>query len=124
MWSVNRYGLTAVGTWAKIDERWRPAIVILRTNQPQYQPCVIPLDSAWQWSPIGDPYPRARAMLPRLGIDPWNDDNVFKLISMVQDRMDDLVKMPPRPPEAEEHVDPVAEVTIDNPITGKTEVAL
>jgi len=124
LWSVNRYGLTLVGTWIRLDQRWRPCMAVLRTNQPQFRPCVIPLDTIWQWSGIGDPYPRAEAMLPRLGIDPWNGDNVHKLIALVQDRMDDLIKMPPRPPEAEEHVDPVVEVTIDNEITGKTEVAL
>jgi len=89
------------------------------------RPCVIPLEDAWRWSEtIGSPAQPAVNMLLKLGIDPLNPDNVFKLVSLVNSRMADLVAMPPRPPDAEEHVDPVADVTLRNELTGTTEVEI
>lgn len=100
-------------------------MAILRDGHPEFKPCIIPLDLAWQWSDLsGNPYPRAYHMLPHLGVDPDNPENVHKLVSLVNSRIRDLIVMPPRSLDAEEHVEPVADVTINNEITGKTEVSL
>jgi hypothetical protein len=124
LWAVTRYGLVASGTWVKIDGRWRPCMAITRASGAP-RPCVIPLEDAWRWSEtIGSPAQPAVNMLLKLGIDPLNPDNVFKLVSLVNSRMADLVAMPPRPPDAEEHVDPVADVTLRNELTGTTEVEI
>jgi hypothetical protein len=114
LWAHTRYGLTIVGTWVRIDRRWRPCMAIVRASG-EMRPCVIPLERAWQWSDlIGDPRGCAERILLRLGIDPLNPDNVDKLISLVNSRMGDLVTMPPRPADAEEHAAPVAELAIRN----------
>ena len=124
-WTYRRFGLTIVGTWVNVDQRWRPCMAVFREDHPEFRPCVIPIDNAWEWSDrIGTPYPRAAAIVLRLGIDPYNPDNVHKLIAMVNDRMHDLVTMPPRPTDAEEHADPVVALTIDSELSGKTEVEL
>jgi hypothetical protein len=125
LWSTSRYGLTVIGTWVRLGGRWRPCMAILRENRPEFQPCVVPLDNAWQWSDaVGDPVPRAVAMLPRLGVDPTNPDNVHKLVSLVNSRMRDLVAMPPRPADAEEHANPVANVTLSSDLSGTIEVEI
>lgn len=99
-------------------------MAIVRANGDR-RPCVIPLEDAWHWSDIiGDPRGYAERMLLRLGIDPGNPDNVDKLIGLVNARMADLVAMPPRPPDAEEHAEPVAELVIDNPLHERLEVEL
>lgn len=123
-WVSSRYGLTLIGTWVQLSSGWRPCIAVVRDGHPEFTPCVIPLDNAWHWSPRhGTPYPRAQAILIRLGVDPNNQDNVHKLIGFVNDRMHDLVTMPPRPPDAAEHAEPVAAVTIDGDV-GKTEAEI
>jgi hypothetical protein len=124
VWSHSRYGLTIIGTWVRIDGRWRPCMAIVR-NHADPRPCVIPLENAWMWSDeIGDPVMHAQEILLRLGVDPHNPDNVGKLVGLVNSRMQDLVAMPVRPPDAGEHADPVAELSINNELSGRTEVEI
>lgn len=124
-WSASRYGLTVIGTWVKIDQRWRPCMAVVKNDARQLLPCVIPLEKAWTWSEtLGDPDTHAYNILLRLGVDPENPLNRNKLISLVNDNMQALIEMPPRPVDAEHHAAPVAEVTINNEVAGRTEVAL
>jgi hypothetical protein len=88
-------------------------------------PCVIPLENAWHWSETLGPNPDilAARMLLVLGVNP-SEDNRHKLIDLVNSRLHDLVVMPPRPADAEEHAAPLADFTIKNDISGTTEVSL
>jgi len=62
-------------------------------------------------------------MLLMLGVNP-SLDNRNKLVSLVNSRMQDLVEIPPRPTDAQEHAAPVADFSIKNEMTGTTEVSL
>ena len=94
------------------------------TNSGQMRPCAIPLEDAWHWSDVlGDPDHYAARLLLVLGVNP-SPDNRHKLISLVNSRMQDLIEMPPRPADAEEHAAPVADIAIKNDITGTTEASL
>jgi hypothetical protein len=124
-WSHSRFGLTAIGTWVRLDDRWRPCMAIVRNNAHTLRPCVIPLEDAWRWSDQEQkPELLAARFLGQLGIDPSNPDNRHRLIDLVNSRMVDLITMPPRPADAEEHDEPVVELTVVNSLTGKTEVEL
>lgn len=123
LWSFSKYGLTAVGTWVQIDHRWRPCMAIVKNSGPM-RPCVITLEDAWKWSDvIGEPVQHAIPFLLALGVNP-SPENVNKLIDLVNSRMADLVELPPRPDEAQEHAAPLADITIKNDLTGTTEVSL
>jgi hypothetical protein len=99
------------------------AIVISRGHP--LRPAVIPLEDAWRWSDlIGNPQVAAARVLSFLGIDHTNDDNRFKLIGLVNSRMQDLLSMPPRPQDAEEHAEPLLNLTTNDPLHGKIEVEL
>jgi hypothetical protein len=124
LWATSRFGLTAVGTWARIDDRWRPCMVILLNKSATLRPAIIPIDDAWKWSDIiGTPVPLATRMLGFLGVA-GTEENIFKLITLVNSRMQDLLSIPPRPRDAEEHAEPVAELTIDNPVHNKIEIEI
>jgi len=124
-WAHTRFGLTAIGTWVRIDGRWRPCMAIVRADGRRTTPCVIPLEEAWRWSDIiGAPAEPAINILLNLAVDPGNPDNVFKLITLVNSRMADLVAMPVRPPSAEEHADPVAELTHGDVLNGSGKVEI
>jgi hypothetical protein len=123
LWETSRFGLTAIGTWARIDDRWRPCMAIVLNHGP-LRPAIISVDDAWKWSDIiGTPQPLATRMLAFLGVA-VTEENLAKLITLVNSRMQDLLSIPPRPRDAEEHAEPVAELTINDEFNGRTEAEL
>jgi hypothetical protein len=125
-WTASRDGLTAIGTWVRLEQRWRPCMALIRTGDDGSKraiPCVVTVDNAWIWSEeIGDPRRVARVVflfLQALRLDPDDERDHFKIISMVTDHLGDLMHIPPRPAFEADRATPVAEIVIDDHQSGK-----
>lgn len=109
-------GLTLIGTWMRdADDRWRPALVIVRRGEEGSDhtiPCIVSVDRAWIWEPrVGDAAQAARTCLEfaralRLGEDPRT---LVRLHLIINDHLGDLLHIKPRRPQEQEVV---GEVTI------------
>jgi hypothetical protein len=118
-----RGDITVFLTWNLIDGR--PSMVLVPTiNAMTHErciPCVVPLESAWRWSrehwvSENTPIKQAQRFLENLGFNPNNKKSVIRLMSIVNDYLGDLIKMPPLPKEREEFA---ADALITDNTTGK-----
>lgn len=87
-------------TWT-MDDR-RPCMVILPTRGPLQDciPGVIRMDEAYKWSDtiVGDPIHQERwagAFSAGVGFDPMNHGTRRRIITAIQNRLQDLLTMPP-----------------------------
>lgn len=122
----SRGEITGVGTWLKIDEQWRPAMVLLRAGHElnrDFTPYLITMDKAWIWdSTHGDGRQCAAqcfkiAQALRLDVD--DPRVIFRIRSFIDDHLHDLLTIPPLPPKARPGK-VIAEVTVTNRTTGAT----
>lgn len=94
--------ITVFGTWYGTTER-RPCLVLLPTYQrmDKVTPCIIPIDNAWKWAEeTGDVRDVARSCFQfcqALGLDPYNQITVMRVLSIIRDHMGDLLSMPAAP---------------------------
>lgn len=129
VWTKTRGGVTAVGTWIRLDGSYRPCMVMIpagREYDERLVPCVVTQDRAWIWSEeVGDPAqsaPIAFNFVRTLGL---SEDvrTVIRLAMFINDMLGDLLSIPPY--QADEKIS-VAEATlIDNgsgKIIGETEI--
>jgi hypothetical protein len=111
-WRHEHGDLTVYGTWwLGLDSGPRPCLVLIPTHKQHWEkaiPCVVMMDDAWRWSEkIGDPADAARQafMFARaLGLDINNVQNVFRVRSIINDHLGDLLGIPPMPNSMREMV--------------------
>jgi hypothetical protein len=118
-----RGDITVFLTWLKITDQWRPCMAMIRTGEERSEhtiPCIMTLDKAWIWSDVGS---ELEAMIMAidfakcLRLDFTKRSDVWRIMTLVNDYLGDLISMPPRP-----YHDPVAvaEAVITNTETGKS----
>jgi hypothetical protein len=97
--------IRVIGTWFLLDGRHEPCIVLFRRMQPlaQQTPCIVRLSMAWVFGepPIGDPEAAAAIACDfahHLGLNPFRNADVIEILTVIQDRIPDLIKIPPAPP--------------------------
>ncbi|WP_276200262.1 hypothetical protein [Chelatococcus sp. XZ-Ab1] len=126
-WSRTLHGITLVGTWLRNPEgQWRPALVLVRAGEEYADttlPCIVPMDSAWVWyEDIGNPVVAARTahqFAKALRLNEHDMRVLIRIASLIHDHLDDLVKMAPLPPGAEETGPAIGEMVITNRETGE-----
>jgi len=125
---LKAYGdLTVIGTW--FGRQRRPALVIVQTykigHPDKIIPCVVPLARAHVWSDsIGDfddVMGTCFDFCLALGLNPWEPHNCFRIVDIVRNHLDDLIKMPPKPVE-ERRLVGVATITSADGTTREHEV--
>ena len=111
-WSQRHGDLTVYGTWFWDDEdrTWVPCLAIVPAaillHHERVRPCLIPVDHAWAWSEEqGSPEHVAvstAAFVNALGLPP-TAQSVIRVLSVIRDHIEDLVKrVPPRPSDDQE----------------------
>lgn len=115
--------VTAIGTWIRIDGRFRPCMVLIRAGREKDDrliPCVITMDRAWIWSEeIGDPSqsaPLAYQFAEILGLA-VTPPTLIRLAMFINDMLDDLLTIPPYQPDT---LRTVAEAVIIDHSAGRT----
>lgn len=123
VWTFRRDGITAIGTWIRVEGRFRPCMVLIpsgREYDDRLTPCVVTMDRAWIWSEeVGDPAEAARTahLFARcLGLNENNRRTVLRLAMFIADHLGDLLSIPPY---QNNDVETVAEVTMTDTITGR-----
>ena len=124
VWTFRRDGITAIGTWLRVEGRFRPCMVLIpadREYDDRLTPCVVTMDRAWIWSEeVGDPAEAARTAFQFarcLGLAENNPRTIIRLAMFINDHLGDLLSIPPyQNPDAEI----VAEVTMVEADTGRT----
>lgn len=118
--------LCAIGTWMIDDGSYLAVMLLLRAGteiSDNTDTCYIPQCKAWMWSEtIGDEMATDFAIdhfLVGLHMD-LTKANRHKIRSIVSDRIDDLMNMPPVPPGYKPVFNPIGEMTVINKKTGKT----
>ncbi|MGK9200475.1 hypothetical protein [Sinorhizobium meliloti] len=128
VWTFRRSGVTAIGTWIRIEDRFRPCMVLIpadREYDDRLTPCVVTLDRAWIWSEdVGDPAQAAATAFQfahALGFNAFDGPSVRRLAMFIADHLGDLLSIPPY-----DHSDAqtVAEITMTDPTTGKVTEAV
>jgi hypothetical protein len=117
-----RGSVTVWMTWNRITGR--PVMVLTPTDMrggPQrITPCVIPLESAVMWDEERGDLAHANVMAAvfcaNLGFNPYQIKNVLKVQGYIRDYLEDLIRMPPMPPD---HAQIVAEALIVDNETGR-----
>jgi len=116
--------VTAIGTWIRIDGRFRPCMVLIRAGREKDDrliPCVVTMDRAWIWSEeIGDPAQAARTCFQfaqALGLSVENPRVVIRLAMFIHDMLGDLLTIPPYQPDS---LQTVAEAVIIDHSAGRT----
>jgi hypothetical protein len=101
-WTKTREGVTAIGTWIRIEKSFRPCMVLIpagREKDERMRPCVITQDRAWIWDDrIGDPdqsAPLAMDFAHTLGLSAENPRTVIRLAMFICDMLGDLLTIPP-----------------------------
>lgn len=108
-------------TWTLSDRR--PAMVLLPARMtPGTAPCVIKLDGAYLWTDtvVGDRFHQERAageFAAHLGFNPFDHGVRNRIITIIQNRLQDLLTMPPLIDTGE--VATRADITLTNLSTGK-----
>lgn len=122
-WTKTRMGVTAIGTWIRLENQFRPCMVLIPADRDYDErtiPCVIPLDRAWVWDEtIGDPSqsaPTAYQFALNLGLSVNDPRTVIRLAMFICDMLGDLLKMPPYQADRREVV---AYATLTERETGK-----
>jgi hypothetical protein len=111
-WTRTLGELTLIGTWLRVDGgQWRPCMVIIRASDEgsdRTTPCIVTADNAWIWSEaVGDPKQAARAAFNfarALRLDEHDPRVMVRLAMLIEDHLDDLLHIPPRPAELKEVV--------------------
>jgi hypothetical protein len=123
-WQKVHGDITVYGTWFRLDEGWKPAMVLLRTGEERGDhtfPCALMLDDAWIFDERkGD---AARAITMAIGFAEamrmaYTDRKVVhRIFTIIHDHLGDLISIPPRPWH-----DPVvtADLILTNRNTGKS----
>jgi hypothetical protein len=123
IWTFRRLGVTAIGTWIRVEGRFRPCMVLIpadREYDDRLTPCVVTMDRAWIWSEeVGDP-PQAAATAMQfarcLGFNENDRRFVMRLAMFIADHLGDLLSIPPY---SNSNVETVAEVTMTDASTGR-----
>lgn len=96
-----RGDLVLIGTWIRVEGRWRPCLVLVRPldlGRDVAVPCVVTLDKAWIWSEdVGDLFMAATTtadFLHALRMEPSNR-NINRIRAMIHDHLGDLMTIPP-----------------------------
>ncbi|KQZ96833.1 hypothetical protein ASD74_06140 [Rhizobium sp. Root564] len=123
LWTFRKDGLMAIGTWIRMDDRFRPCMVLIpadREYDDRLTPCVVTMDRAWIWSEeVGDPAQAAHAAFQfanTLGLS-TDRRTVIRLAMFIADHLGDLLSIPPYTPDDQQTV---AEVTMRDPTSGRT----
>lgn len=102
-------GILVVGTWYRSGRSFEPCLVLLHPLRPiaagRTVPIVIKLSDAWRWAihgEVGDPLHCVQAMNEWFdeGLLPgqaWNKKDHMRVLDAVNQRLPDLIAMPPRP---------------------------
>lgn len=96
----SRGDLTLYGSW--YGKRLRPCLVVLPTYR-EGVPLVVEIDTAYRWNPDDpDVSPRASAglvmqFLHTNGMDYANVITHQRVLSLIHDHLDDLIRMPLKP---------------------------
>lgn len=121
-------GIVVMGTWLREGRRFQPCLVLLHPSRPiaagRTVPVVIKLSEAWVWAmhgDVGNPLHCVLAMNEwfRDGLLPGqigNRKDHMRVLDAINQRLPDLIAMPPRP-KGEQVA--VAEVTLINKSTGE-----
>ncbi|MCA1490107.1 hypothetical protein I6F11_04135 [Ensifer sp. NBAIM29] len=127
-WTFRRLGVTAIGTWIRVEGRFRPCMVLIpadREYDDRLIPCVVTIDRAWIWSEeVGDPAQAAATAIQfanALGLNAHDRLTVMRLAMFIADHLGDLLSIPPYQNSDEQTV---AEVTMTNLDTGKVTEAV
>lgn len=117
--------LIVIMTWTLRDRR--PALVIIPAQAPRgnetINPCIVSAEGAYRWSDqrlVGDPIHQERMsgiFAAYLGFNPWDHKIRHRIISVVQDHLQDLLTMPPMPSTGE--VAASADLMLRNTETGE-----
>lgn len=106
-WVKNHGDLTVYGTWYwdADDNQWVPSLVIMRAHArlliEETMPCIVPVDHAWCWSEEEGGWehiaPTLLAFCEALKM-PDDQKSMFRLVDIVRNHLEDLLKrIPPRP---------------------------
>jgi hypothetical protein len=123
-WSRVLGNLTLIGTWLRggaIGDAWRPCLVIVRTGEEfNAVPCVVPMDMAHVWdcrTGKGDPATAARTAMMFTKALRLDDGQAMKqamrIATVIADHLDDLLSMPPAPPDNDAPVVAEAIITVN-----------
>lgn len=94
--------IIAYGTWCGDNNRQCLVLVpsMIEAGK-RVVPCVIPVDNAWKWSEeVGNVRDCAASCLQfaaNLGLDPYNQISVMRVLSVIRDHMGDLLTIPVKP---------------------------
>lgn len=118
-----RGSVTVWLTWNRMTGR--PCMVLtptdMRRGHERVTPCVIPMDTCWQWDEERGDLMHANFMAAvfcaNLGFNPYNFKNVLKVQGYIRDYLEDLIRMPPMPDDTRRVV---AEAEIHEVNSGKT----
>jgi hypothetical protein len=117
-----RGSITVWLTWNRLTGR--PVMVLtptdMRGGHERITPCVIPIDRAWLWDEdrgdLAHANITAAIFCANLGFSPENIRNIFKVQGYIRDYLEDLIRMPPMPPD---HAQIVGEALIFDNETGR-----
>ena len=122
-WTFRKAGVTAIGTWLRMEGRFRPCMVLIpadREYDDRLMPCVVTQDRAWIWSEeVGDPAQAAATayqFAQVLGLSAHDRLTVMRLAMFIADHLGDLLSIPPYQQSDEQTV---AEVTMTDVDSGK-----
>lgn len=109
-------------TWNRLNGR--PCMVLtptdMRGGHERVTPCVIPLEQAHVWDEdIGELHHAnfmAALFCANLGFNPYQIKNILKVQGYIRDYIEDLIRMPPMPPD---HREITAEAIITDNTSGK-----
>ncbi len=97
-----RGDLRITGTWymGERDEDIEPCLVIQPTRIPAfgYRPAIVPLSAAFHWEHPAHAVNLAGIFLRGFGREPSLQDT-YRIAELVNDHLDHLCRMPPRPTE-------------------------
>lgn len=117
--------ITIIGTWLFDGEQNEPCLVLIRAGEERGDhtvPSIILLQHAYIFAPIsgvGDPRTAARivAQITQNLRMPFELRSMHKVTGVIQDHLDDLIRIPPPPRETKA---PIADLLITDPNTGKS----
>lgn len=122
---VRRGDVLIYKTWLRRGGVWEACLVLVPrmalVSNERITPCVVPLSRAHVWAEETGDFQEclinAGYFCANLGFNPYNPKNPMKIIGIVRDMLDDLIRIPPRFEDAPREVTAEMEV-IDNQ-TGK-----
>lgn len=119
-----RHGdIEAFGTWYGPENR--PCLVLMRrgdygADTARVTPCIFPQANAWIFSEeIGDPREAVHSlasMAHHLGLSAFQQLDMFRLLSIVRENLQDWITIPPKP---KDKVEVKADAILTDRTTGK-----